>query len=153
MVKHFQAILQKNYRKRTLQYRFSRRITSQLQNWIFLTYLRGEPRNTYISPMQESQNVSNTSRHQEVVVWLLNLPCYSHFSCLENFKHLFWKIMIFAVVTLFFWRSNTWMNIVIENDHMIEHLWTCLSNFRPQNFAKEVNVHMLLVHYTIIWQP
>ncbi len=37
---------------------------------------------------------------------LLNLPCYSHFSCLENFKCSFWKIMTFAVVILFFWRSN-----------------------------------------------
>ncbi len=55
--------------------------------------------NTYIYPIQERQNASNTSRHQEVVVSLLNLPCYSHFSCLENFKRSFWKIMIFVVVT------------------------------------------------------
>ncbi len=66
-----------------LSYRFSRRIASQLQNWVLLTYLHGKPRNTYIYLMQESQNVSNTSRHQEVVVSLLNLPCYSHFSCLD----------------------------------------------------------------------
>ncbi len=56
--------------------------------------------------MQERQNVNNISRHQEVVLSFLNLPCYSHFSCLENFKRLFWKIMTFAVVTLFFWRSD-----------------------------------------------
>ncbi len=37
---------------------------------------------------------------------LLNLPCYNHFSCLENFRRLFWKVMIFAVMTLFFWRSD-----------------------------------------------
>ncbi len=37
---------------------------------------------------------------------LLNSPCYSHFSYLENFIRSFWKIMIFAVVTLFFWRSD-----------------------------------------------
>ncbi len=44
--------------------------------------------------MQERQNVSNTSGHQEVVVSLLNLSCYSNFSCLENFKRSFWNIMI-----------------------------------------------------------
>ncbi len=87
-------------------YRFSRRITSKLQNWAFSIYLLRKPRNTDIYPMQEHQNVSNPSRHQKVVVSLLNLPGYSHFSCLENFKHSFWKIMIFAVVTLFFWGSD-----------------------------------------------
>ncbi len=86
--------------------RFSRRIMSQLQNWAFLTYLHGKPRNNYIYATQECQNVSNTFRHQEVIVSLLNLPCYSYFSCLENFKHSFWRIIIFAVVTLFFWRSD-----------------------------------------------
>ncbi len=65
-------------------YRFSRRITSQLQNWAFLTYLHGKPGNTCIYPMQERQNVSNTSRHQDVVVLLLNLPCYSYFSHSEK---------------------------------------------------------------------
>ncbi len=35
------------------------------------------PRNTYIYPMKECQNVSNASRHQEVVILLLNLHCYS----------------------------------------------------------------------------
>ncbi len=97
-----------NFKKNshTGSYRFSRRITSQLQNWTFVTYLHGEPRNIDIYSMQECQNVSNTSRHQKVVVSLLNLPCYSHFSCLENFKYSFWKIMIFAVVTLFFWKSD-----------------------------------------------
>ncbi len=34
-------------------YRFARRITSQQQNWAFLTYLRGKPGNTYIYLMQE----------------------------------------------------------------------------------------------------
>ncbi len=86
--------------------RFSRSITSQLQNWAFLTYLHGNPGNTYIYSMQECQNVRNTSRHQEVVVSLLNLPATAIF-CLENFKCSFWKIMIFTVVTLFFWRSDT----------------------------------------------
>ncbi len=56
--------------------------------------------------MQEHENVSNTSRHQDLVVLALNLPCYSHFPYVENFKHLFWKIMTFAVVTLFFWRGD-----------------------------------------------
>ncbi len=65
-------------------YRFSRRITSQLQNWAFLTYLHGKPRNTYIYLMQERQNVSNISRHQEIVVLSLNLPYYSNFSCHET---------------------------------------------------------------------
>ncbi len=47
-------------------YRFSRRITtSQLQNREFFTYLHGKPRNTYIYPMKECQNVSNTSRHRK----------------------------------------------------------------------------------------
>ncbi len=90
----------------SISLRFSRRITSQLQNWAFLTYLHGKPRNTYIYPMQERQNVSNISRHQEVVVLLLNFPRCSYFLCFENFKNAFWKIMIFAVVTLFFWRSD-----------------------------------------------
>ncbi len=72
--------------------RFSRKITSQLQNWAFLTYLHGKPRNTYIYPMQERQNVSNTSRHQEVVVSLLNLHCYSCFSCLGQFERSYWII-------------------------------------------------------------
>ncbi len=206
-------------------HRFSRRITPQLQNWAFLTNLHGKPRNTYIYPTQEHQNVCkagfkqlwfpvmvrckpptgtpwiyiqimwharasaaggcsspyeircgnrydlyilsarwmkwqpvwlevhpagirltrhvakwhttsylhkivninsvsqphcdsslwetaivwsqpNISRHQEAVVSLLHLPRYSHFSCLENFKYSFWKIMIFAIVTLFFWKSD-----------------------------------------------
>ncbi len=86
-------------------HRFSRRIISKLQNWAFWTYLCGKPRNTYIYPMQEYQNVNNTSRHQNVVVSLSSLLCYRHFSCLENFKRSFWKIMIFAVVT-FFWRND-----------------------------------------------
>ncbi len=90
----------------TTSYRFSKKIMSQLQNWAILTYLRSKPRNTYIYLMQEHQNVSNTSGHQEVVLSLLNLPCYSHFSCFENSEHSFWKIMIFAAVTLFFWRSG-----------------------------------------------
>ncbi len=77
-----------------------------MQNWAFLTYLHGKPRNTYIYPMQECENVSNTSRHQEVVASLLNLPCYCHLLCFENFKGSFWKIMIYAAVTLFFWRSE-----------------------------------------------
>ncbi len=38
----------------------------------------------------------------------------------------------------------------MENDHMIEHLWTHLSNFRHQNFVKEVHVRML-VHCRTIW--
>ncbi len=84
---------------------FTRRITSQLQKWAFFTYLHGKPRNTYIYPKHERHNISNTSTHQEVVASLLNLHCYSHFSCLENFKCSFWKIMIFAVVMLFFWKS------------------------------------------------
>ncbi len=65
-------------------------------------------RNFYINLMEERQNVSNTSRHQKGVMSLLNLPCCSHFSCLENFKSSFWKIMIFAVVMLFFWRKDMW---------------------------------------------
>ncbi len=88
-------ILCTKFRKRIS---FSRRMTSQLQNWSFLTYLHGKPRNACIYLMQERQNVSNTSRHQEVVVSLLNLLCHSHFACLENFKHS-WKINIFAVAT------------------------------------------------------
>ncbi len=87
-------------------YRFSRRVKPQPQNWAHLTYLHSKPRNTYIYPMQERQDVRNTSWHEVVVMWLLNLPCCSLFSYLENFKRLFWKIIIFAVVTLFFWRSN-----------------------------------------------
>ncbi len=59
-----------------------------------LTYLHGKPRNFYIYSIKERQNVSNTSTHQEVVVTLFTLSCYSHFSCLENFKGSFWKIMI-----------------------------------------------------------
>ncbi len=39
-----------------------------------------------IYPMQECQNISNTSRHQKIVVSLLTLPCYSHFSCPETLK-------------------------------------------------------------------
>ncbi len=71
--------------------------------------------------MQERQNVSNTSRHQEVVVSLLNLPC-SHFSYRENLKPSFWKIMIFSVVTLFSWRSD----IIMHNIKMVGSLlgWT-----------------------------
>ncbi len=87
-------------------YRFSRKITSQLQNWAILTYLHGKNKNTYICLIWEHQNVSNTSRHQEIAMLLLNLPCYSHFSYLENFERSFWKIIIFAVVMLFFWRSD-----------------------------------------------
>ncbi len=34
------------------------------------------------------------------------------------------------------WYSNTWTSIVMENDHMIEDEWMCLSNFRHQNFMK-----------------
>ncbi len=104
--------------------RFSRRITPQLQNWLFLTYLHGKPRNTYIYPTQECQNVSNTSRRQEVVVSLLNLPYYGHFSCLKNCKCSFWKIMIFAVVTLFFWRSD------VGNVHS----GTCIREFDQKSF-------------------
>ncbi len=48
------------------------------------------------------------------------------------------------------WRCNMWTSIVMENDHMIEHLWTCLSKLRPQNFAKVVYVYML-VNCTTIW--
>ncbi len=73
---------------------------------MFLTYLHGKARNTYICPMQECQNVSNTSRHQEVVVSLLNLLCYSYFSCLGNLKLSFRKIMIFA--TAIFHVLETW---------------------------------------------
>ncbi len=85
---------------------FSGRITSQLQNWAFFTSLHGEPRNTFIYSMQKCQNVGNTSIHQKVVVSLLKLSCYSHFSCLKNFKRSFWKIRTIAVVTLFFWKSD-----------------------------------------------
>ncbi len=75
---------------------------SLLKNLAFLTYLLGKPRNTYIHTMHEFQNFSNASRHKEVVVSLLNLPCYIHFSCLQNFKHLFWKIMILQL-----WRYSS----------------------------------------------
>ncbi len=92
--------------KKYALYRFSRRITAQLQNWAFLTYLHGMPRNANIYQMQERLNVKNTSMHQEIVVLLLNLLCCSHFSSLQNFKSSFWKIMIFAIVMLFFWRSD-----------------------------------------------
>ncbi len=102
---------------------FSRKITSQLQNWAFLTYLYSKLKNTYIYPIQERQNVSNTSRHQEVVVSLLNLPCYSHFSSLQNFKCSSWKIMIFAVVTLFFWRSD-----MLTAEQCAAYVTTCKKN-------------------------
>ncbi len=49
-----------------------------------MTYLHGKPKNTYIYPTHEHQNVSNTSRHQEVVVSLLNLPCYNLFHVLKT---------------------------------------------------------------------
>ncbi len=71
-----------------------------------------KPRNTYIYPIQERQNVSNTSKHQVVIVSSLNLPCYSHFSCLEYFKRSFQKIMIFALVTLFIWGSELCTTII-----------------------------------------
>ncbi len=46
------------------------------------------------SPEEERQNVNNTFTHQEIVVSLLNLSRYINFSCLENFKRSFWKVMI-----------------------------------------------------------
>ncbi len=104
------------WRKLDWTYCFSRRIMSQLQNWAFFTYLYGKPRKFYTYPMEEHQNVSNTSRHQEVVV-LFNLPYNCHFSCLENFKCSFWKINIFAVVTLFFWRSDIAFWSTLQNSN------------------------------------
>ncbi len=72
------------HQKHFLTFRFSRRMTSQLQNWAFFTYLDGKPRNTYMYLMQERQNIGNTSRHQEVVMSSLNLSCYIHFSFLKT---------------------------------------------------------------------
>ncbi len=41
------------------------------------------------------------------------------------------------------------MSIVMKNDRTIEYLWTHLSNFRPQNFAKELYVPMLVLCTTM----
>ncbi len=111
------------------------KLTSQLQNWAFLTYLHGKPKNAHIYPMQKRQNISNTSRHQEVVGSLLNLPCYSHFSCRENFKRSFWKSMIFAVVTWFFWSTDVYIPFCNWNNWCIFRFY--LSN---SQLKAEINV-------------
>ncbi len=83
----------------------------------------------HLATLQKCQNVSNVSRHQDVVRSLLNLPCYSHFSCLEKFICSFWKIMIFAVVTLFFWRSNV-KNCLFSSRKHVSHVARTVTSHR-----------------------
>ncbi len=84
-----------------------------------LTYLHDKPRNTYIYPMQECQNVSNTSTHQEVVVLLLNLPCYSHSHVLKTLnarseKLWFLQLWRYSSGEAIWWKTQCpfWQNVL-----------------------------------------
>ncbi len=101
-----------------------------------------------ISQVTKTAHVSHGNKSPGAIPWVLEIGCTPG----DSDKTVWWMVDHFPAVFLkncSNWCCSMWMSIVMENDHTIEHLWMCLSNFRSQNFVKEMYSHMLVPCSTI----
>ncbi len=131
---------QTSIKLQTVMSRSQTALESQLNAVLWMRFLRSWSKTAHLSCWNKSPRV---------VPWVLEIICLlgtqirTVWCLVEHFPAIFLKNCSNRC-------CNTSTNIVMENDRTIEHLWICLSDFTPQNFAMEVYVHML-VHCATLW--